>query len=93
MPQVSLRPGDDGASSTDWLIDCGLKPYLAGIIASARYHLNTSILEGMNNRIKAIKRMATATSTPTAFSRRSGPPFPTKRDSQKKEAGRSPPPG
>jgi transposase len=35
-----------------------LKPYLAGIIASARYHLNTSVLEGMNNRIKVIKRMA-----------------------------------
>ena len=35
-----------------------LKPYLAGIIASARYRLNTSVLEGMNNRIKVIKRMA-----------------------------------
>ena len=35
-----------------------LKPYLAGIIASARYHLNTSVLEGMNNRIKVIKHMA-----------------------------------
>jgi len=49
-------------------IDSGLKPlirfanrlksYLAGIIASARYRLNTSVLEGMNNRIKVIKRMA-----------------------------------
>lgn len=35
-----------------------LRPYLAGIIASARYRLNTSVLEGMNNRIKVIKRMA-----------------------------------
>ena len=35
-----------------------LRPYINGIIASARYHLNTSILEGMNNRIKVIKRMA-----------------------------------
>jgi len=35
-----------------------LQPYINGIIASARYHLNTSILEGMNNRIKVIKRMA-----------------------------------
>jgi len=35
-----------------------LKPYLAGIIASARYRLHTSVLEGMNNRIKVIKRMA-----------------------------------
>ncbi|WP_165572463.1 transposase, partial [Pectobacterium brasiliense] len=25
---------------------------------SATYHLNTSVLEGMNNKIKVIKRMA-----------------------------------
>jgi len=35
-----------------------LEPYLAGIFASARHRLNTSVLEGMNNRIKVIKRMA-----------------------------------
>jgi len=35
-----------------------LKPYLEGIIASARFRLHTSVLEGMNNRIKVIKRMA-----------------------------------
>jgi transposase len=35
-----------------------LRPYLAGIVAGARFHLNTSVLEGMNNRIKVIKRMA-----------------------------------
>lgn len=35
-----------------------LKGYLHGIIASAVYQLNTSVLEGMNNRIKVIKRMA-----------------------------------
>lgn len=35
-----------------------LKPYINGIIASATHHLNTSVLEGMNNRIKVIKRMA-----------------------------------
>ena len=35
-----------------------LQPYAAGIIASATYRLNTSVLEGMNNRIKVIKRMA-----------------------------------
>ena len=35
-----------------------LKPYAEGIIASASYHLNTSVLEGVNNRIKVIKRMA-----------------------------------
>ncbi|HAR59538.1 MAG TPA: ISL3 family transposase, partial [Alcanivorax sp.] len=32
--------------------------YAEGIIASATYRLNTSVLEGMNNRIKVIKRMA-----------------------------------
>jgi transposase len=35
-----------------------LKPYAEGIIASAQYPLNTSVLEGVNNRIKVIKRMA-----------------------------------
>lgn len=35
-----------------------LEKYAHGIIASARYRLNTSVLEGMNNRIKVIKRMA-----------------------------------
>lgn len=35
-----------------------LKPYVKGIIASATHHLNTSLLEGVNNRIKVIKRMA-----------------------------------
>lgn len=35
-----------------------LKPYIEGIVASALYPLNTSALEGVNNRIKVIKRMA-----------------------------------
>ena len=35
-----------------------LEPYLDGIVSSARHRLNTSVLEGMNNRIKVIKRMA-----------------------------------
>ncbi len=35
-----------------------LKPYADGIIASASHPLNTSVLEGVNNRIKVIKRMA-----------------------------------
>jgi transposase len=35
-----------------------LAPYLEGILSSARHRLNTSVLEGMNNRIKVIKRMA-----------------------------------
>jgi transposase len=35
-----------------------LKNYVDGIIASATHRLNTSVLEGMNNRIKVLKRMA-----------------------------------
>jgi transposase len=35
-----------------------LFPYAEGIIASSRYPLSTSVLEGVNNRIKVIKRMA-----------------------------------
>lgn len=35
-----------------------LAPFVAGIIANAEWRLNTSILEGINNRIKVIKRMA-----------------------------------
>ncbi|KNC92269.1 hypothetical protein GM30_18235 [Trabulsiella odontotermitis] len=35
-----------------------LREYVSRIIASARNWLNTSILEGMNNKIKVIKRMA-----------------------------------
>lgn len=35
-----------------------LKAYLPGILAHARWPLNTSVLEGVNNKIKVIKRMA-----------------------------------
>lgn len=35
-----------------------LKRYARGILASARFHMHTSLLEGVNNRIKVIKRMA-----------------------------------
>lgn len=35
-----------------------LKGYVDGIVASATYRMNTSVLEGMNNKIKVIKRMA-----------------------------------
>jgi len=35
-----------------------LRPYLPGILAHARWPLNTSLIEGINNRIKVIKRMA-----------------------------------
>lgn len=35
-----------------------LAAYLPGIVASALWRLNTSVLEGINNKIKVIKRMA-----------------------------------
>lgn len=35
-----------------------LEPYLPGIIAHAKWPLHTSLLEGINNKIKVIKRMA-----------------------------------
>ena len=35
-----------------------LRKYLRGILASAIYPMNSSILEGVNNKIKVIKRMA-----------------------------------
>jgi len=35
-----------------------LKPYLRGILAATLHPLNTSVLEGMNNKIKVLKRMA-----------------------------------
>jgi transposase len=35
-----------------------LEPYLAGILAHTRWPLGTNLVEGINNRIKVIKRMA-----------------------------------
>lgn len=35
-----------------------LKPYLHGIVSRCRYPLNTSVVEGINNTIKVIKRRA-----------------------------------
>lgn len=35
-----------------------LKPYVPGILAHCRHRLHTSLLEGINNKIKVIKRMA-----------------------------------
>lgn len=35
-----------------------LRPYVAGILAHCRYPLGTNLIEGMNNKIKVIKRMA-----------------------------------
>jgi transposase len=37
---------------------CKLKGYLPGILSHCRFPLHTSVLEGINNKIKVIKRMA-----------------------------------
>ncbi len=55
----------------DWVaraMESGIKPlvhfaermavYLPGILAHCRWNLNTSVLEGINNKIKVLKRMA-----------------------------------
>lgn len=73
LKELWYAPNEDEARQrwNEWYrmaIESGLKPlivfarrlrgYLHGIVASALYRLNTSVLEGMNNRIKVIKRMA-----------------------------------
>jgi len=73
LKELWYAPSEDEARRrwSEWFamaIDSGIKPlilfakrlqgYLPGIVASAAYRLNTSVLEGMNNRIKVIKRMA-----------------------------------
>lgn len=35
-----------------------LKPYLPGILAHCRWLLGTNLIEGINNKIKVIKRTA-----------------------------------
>ena len=35
-----------------------LRPYLAGILAHCHWPLGTNLVEGINNKIKVIKRMA-----------------------------------
>ena len=35
-----------------------LRPYLPGILAHCRWPLGTNLIEGINNKIKVIKRMA-----------------------------------
>lgn len=57
-----------------------LRKYLRGILASAIYRLNTSVLEGVNNKIKVIKRMAYGFRDPAYFSLKIKAAFPGKCD-------------
>jgi len=49
VSQSNIKPLKDFARK--------LKPYCRGILSAAKYPLNTSCLEGINNKIKLIKRM------------------------------------
>ena len=60
-----------------------LKGYAGGIIASARHRLNTSVLEGMNNKIKVMKRMAYGYRDNAYFFLKIKAAFPVKRDEPK----------
>jgi transposase len=51
------RAQDSGIATLIKFAD-SLKAHLGGILAHCRYPLNTSFLEGMNNKIKVIKRIA-----------------------------------
>jgi transposase len=49
-----------------------LRRYLRGLLAHCWRPLHTSLLEGINNKIKVIKRMATASETTTTSSSKNG---------------------
>lgn len=66
--------------------DSGIRPlivfaqrlagYLQGIVAHCRWHLHTSLIEGINNKIKVIKRMAYGFRDDEYFFLRIGAAFP-----------------
>ena len=56
--QTWLRHARDSGLAPLQRLARNLRKYARGILASARFHLHTSLLEGVNNRIKVIKRMA-----------------------------------
>ncbi len=53
-----LRHARDSEMAPQQRFARNLKRYARGILASARFHMHTSLLEGVNNHIKVIKRMA-----------------------------------
>jgi hypothetical protein len=57
-----------------------LRKYARGILASANFHMHTSVLEGVNNRIKVIKRMAYGFRDSEYFFLKIKAAFPGKRD-------------
>jgi hypothetical protein len=66
-----------------------LKPYLPGILAHCRWPLGTNLIEGINNRIKVIKRMAYGFRDDAYFFLKIRAAFPGNRwRTKKKPAGR-----
>ena len=63
-----------------------LRKYARGILASAHFHMHTSVLEGVNNRIKVIKRMAYGFRDSEYFFLKIKAAFPGKRDEPKMPA-------
>ena len=83
------RVGDAGEPGCDMLASDlaplqrfarNLRKYARGILASAHFHMHTSVLEGVNNRIKVIKRMAYGFRDSEYFFLKIKAAFPGKRD-------------
>jgi hypothetical protein len=53
-----VQPSGLGPHRTLEEVRPGLKEYLPGLLAQCRWPLHTSLLEGINNKIEVIKRMA-----------------------------------
>ena len=68
-----------------------LRKYARGILASAHFHMHTSVLEGVNNRIKVIKRMAYGFRDSEYFFLKIKAAFPGKRDEPFMPASRNSP--
>jgi transposase len=56
MGLASPRERDSGAATLR--APAATRPYLHGIVSRCRHRLNTSVVEGINNTIKVIKRRA-----------------------------------
>ena len=82
------RVGDAGEPGCDMLARASRRcnaslanrKYARGILASAHFHMHTSVLEGVNNRIKVIKRMAYGFRDSEYFFLKIKAAFPGKRD-------------
>lgn len=58
IPSEWYRQAQDSGIKPQKQFADRLKGYVRGILARSSHHLNTSVLEGMNNKIKELKRIA-----------------------------------